>query len=124
QGAPPPANPATIRVELAALKRMFTLGLQAGKVAVRPYILSIEVRNTRSGFFEESDFRTVVGHLPHYLKPVARFAYLTGWRKGEILRLQWQQVDLDAGTVRLEPGTTKNDEGRLFLFAALPDLAS
>ena len=28
--------------------------------------------------------------------------------------LTWSQVDLQAGTVRLEPGTTKNQEGRTF----------
>ncbi|HUK62257.1 MAG TPA: tyrosine-type recombinase/integrase [Dongiaceae bacterium] len=32
-------------------------------------------------------------------------------------------MDFAAGTVRLEPGTTKNDEGRTFPFAALPRLA-
>jgi integrase len=31
-------------------------------------------------------------------------------------------VDFSAGIVRLEPGTTKNDEGRVFPFAALPEL--
>ena len=34
----------------------------------------------------------------------------------EILTLQWHQVDFDAGVVRLEPGKTKNREGRLFPF--------
>lgn len=52
------------------------------------------------------------------------FAYLTGWRTpSEILTLEWKQVDFSAGTVRLEPGTTKNDEGRVFPFAVLPELA-
>ena len=42
------------------------------------------------------------------------FAYFTGWRvRSEILRIRWPQVDLDAGTVRLEVNTTKNKNGRL-----------
>jgi hypothetical protein len=34
----------------------------------------------------------------------------------------WSQVDLDAGVVRLEPGTTKNREGREFPIRALLEL--
>ena len=61
--------------------------------------------------------------LTDLLKPVIEFAYLTGWRRGEILSLQWRQVDFQAGVVRLEPGTTKTLEGREFPFHALPALA-
>lgn len=43
------------------------------------------------------------------------FAYVPGWRiNSEVLPLQWRQVDLKAGEVRLDPGTTKNLEGRVF----------
>ncbi len=116
-------RPATIRNELAALKRMFSLAQQAGKLSHRPHIPSIEVRNTRTGFFEEPEFRAVHAELPVYLKPVMRFAYLTGWRaRSEVLPLAWRQVDFTAGTVRLEPGTTKNAEGRTFPFGVYPDL--
>jgi integrase len=31
-----------------------------------------------------------------------------------VLGLKWRNVDFKAGTVRLEPGTTKNKEGRMF----------
>jgi integrase len=101
---------------------MFTLGERAGKVSHRPHFPSIEVRNTRSGFFEESDLRKVLGELPADLRVLIEFVALTGWRIGEARPLQWRQVDLDAGTVRLEPGTTKNDEGRVFPISAWPRL--
>jgi integrase len=56
------------------------------------------------------------------LQPVIEFLYLTGWRTTEVLTLEWRQVDFTAGAVRLEPGTTKNDEGREFPFSVLPPL--
>jgi integrase len=39
-------------------------------------------------------------------------AYYTGWCQPEILGLTWNRVNLRARTVRLDPGTTKNQEGR------------
>ncbi len=52
------------------------------------------------------------------------FAFDTGWRiNSEVLPLQWRQVDVKAGEVRLDPGTTKNLEGRVFyLTSELKDL--
>jgi integrase len=53
------------------------------------------------------------------MMPVVTFAYVTGWRiNSEVLPLQWRQVDLKAGEVRLDPGTTKNMEGRVFYLTA------
>jgi integrase len=40
----------------------------------------------------------------------------------EALSLTWKQVDLTTKIVRLEPGDTKNDEGRSFPFGVLPTL--
>ena len=46
---------------------------------------------------------------------LSHFGYVTGWRiNSEVLQLQWRQVDLKLGEVRLDPGTTKNLEGRVF----------
>ncbi|HEX7407823.1 MAG TPA: site-specific integrase, partial [Candidatus Binatia bacterium] len=67
----------------------------------------------RTGFFERAELEGVRKQLPDYLQPLATFAYWTGWRRGELLTLEWRHVDLDAGTVRLDPGTTKNKQGRL-----------
>jgi integrase len=50
---------------------------------------------------------------------VVAFAYITGWRiDSEVLPLEWRHVDFDAGEVRLDPGTTKNREGRTFPMTA------
>lgn len=41
----------------------------------------------------------------------------TAWRiPSEVLPLQWRHVDFEARVVRLDPHTTKNDEGRTFPF--------
>ncbi len=54
-------------------------------------------------------------HLPEDLKPVVITAYVTGWRvHDEILTRQKHHLDLNAGWLRLDPGETKNGEGRMF----------
>jgi integrase len=110
---------ATVNRELAALKRMFRLGQIAGKVLHAPHIPMLEERNTRTGFFEEPDFRRWLVHLPADLQPLAEVAYLTGWRvHDELLTRQWLHVDFEHGWLRLEPGETKNGEGRMFPLTA------
>ena len=44
--------------------------------------------NAREGFLEPVDFEAVRAHLPADLADLAAFAYLTGWRKGEVVRLE------------------------------------
>jgi integrase len=104
-----------INRELTALKRMFTLAVQAGQILYRPHIPMLQENNTRTGFFEREQFEAVRSHLPAALQPVITFAYITGWRiTSEVLPLQWRHVDLKSHEVRLDAGTTKNREGRVF----------
>ena len=110
--------PASIKYDLAVLRRAFRLARRAGK-AVCPEFPTVEVSNTRQGFFKHGEFLALRDNLPDYLRLVVTFAYLTGWRvRSEILPLQWRQVDFDAGMVRLEPGTTKNKDGRVLSWTA------
>lgn len=108
---------ATINNELSALSRMFTLGIRAGKVGSKPYIAKLALCNTRKGFFEHDQFIAVLSHLPGDVRPVVEVAYITGWRiDSEILTRQRHHLDLKAGWLRLDPGETKNNEGRSFPF--------
>ncbi|MGE3512926.1 MAG: site-specific integrase, partial [Vicinamibacterales bacterium] len=112
--------------ELAIIKRMYTLAIRGGRLlpSHRPYVPMLQEHNVRTGFFEVEQFASVKAHLPAALQAVAEFAYLTGWRvRSEILPLEWRQVDFRAGTVSLDPGTTKNGEGRtIFMTKALREL--
>jgi integrase len=113
------AKNATINRELTVLKRAFSLGIDGGKITQKPKITMLRENNTRKGFFERELFETVRRHLLEGNQPVATFAYITGWRvQSEVLPLRWAQVDFEAGTVRLDPGTTKNGEARIFRMTA------
>ncbi len=93
---------------------MLNLGAQQTPPLVDrvPYIPTLKENNVRSGFFEHGDFLALREVLPDHLKGLVTFGYKFGWRVSEIKNLTWRQVDLNEGIVRLEPGTTKNDEGR------------
>jgi integrase len=70
-------------------------------------------------FFEAEQLARVLDHLPAYVRPVIKFAGITGWRvPSEVLPLEWRQVDLTAGDVKLDAGTTKNGDGRVFPLTA------
>ena len=84
----------------------------------------LRLDNVRQGFFTDEEVRAVLSHLPDWYAPAIEFAWRTGWRIGEVKGLTWSQVDFAAKTVRLEPGTTKNREGRSFPFGSLPALES
>jgi integrase len=75
----------------------------------------LKENNVRQGFFKRGEFVAFRNALPEYFRPVVTFAYYTGWRKEEILSHKWNQVDLNARTVRLHAGTTKSDKGRLVI---------
>jgi integrase len=110
-----PASNAEINRELALLKRMFSLALDAEKLLHRPKIPMLREDNVRTGFFEAEQLTSVLNHLPAEIQPVIEFAAITGWRiASEVLPLEWRRVDFDAGEVRLDVGTTKNDEARTF----------
>jgi integrase len=86
-----------------------------------PYIEKFpEQENARQGFFEQHEMEAIVGFLPAYLKDVLRFAYYTGWRKSEILTLEWKDVQGDV--IRLKPTIAKNKEGRMII--AVGELAN
>ncbi|HWR14961.1 MAG TPA: site-specific integrase [Terriglobales bacterium] len=102
---------ATINRFCQILGQAFKLGIERKRVSTVPIIKHLsEVGNERKGFFSESEIRSVITHLPDYLKDFILFAYITGMRRGEIKSLRWSDVHEDAITLR--PENSKNGEAR------------
>lgn len=106
------ATNGTINRELALLRRMFNLALEDGILRTIPHFPMLREASPRKGFLEYAEFQALRRELPEYLRSVVTMAYYTGMRLGEMLNIQWENADLEAAEIRLDPGATKNNEPR------------
>ncbi len=104
---------ASINRELAALKRMFSLAVEDGRISHSPHIPTLEEDNARQGFVDHGAFVSLRAHLAEYLRDPIAFLYFSGWRLGEMKALEWRDVDLVGRIVHLRPEISKNKDGRL-----------
>jgi integrase len=116
----------TVNRELGLLTRLFTHGLKNKRVVQVPDLDRLKEAAPRQGFFEDAHYEAVRRLLPEDVQVALTIAHTYGWRmQSEVLMLSRRQLDLEAGTLRLEPGTTKNDDGRVvYLTPELKDLLS
>jgi integrase len=107
------AKNATINRELAALKRMFNLGREHRKVREVPAFPHLKENNVRKGYLEDGQYRKLVEYFPElWFRALVEVGRTYGWRVNELLGMRVSQIALSSRTIRLEPGTTKNDDGR------------
>jgi integrase len=108
---------ASINRELAALRRMFTLAVQDGRLTSAPYVPTLEEDNTRQGFLDHGAFISLRNKLPPYLQDPITFLYFSGWRLSEMKALEWRDVDLVGKIARLRPEISKSKDGRVLPLA-------
>ena len=106
-----PIQAATVNRELSMLRKAFRLALRQKRIATLPVIDLLDGETVRHGFAEPGDFERLIIALPDHLKDFTRFAYITGWRIGEIRGLEWLKVNRDAQSIFL--GYSKNGEPRI-----------
>jgi len=107
---------ATVNRELAALRRAFALAIDQERLSAVPRVRLMADNNARQGFVTPADFERIVAELPEYLRDVARFGYLTGWRRREVITLEWSGVDLDGQRLTLRRERSKNGQPRTVPF--------
>lgn len=120
-------TPATLNRYMVAMAAVFTWAIEE-RLAPRGWthpcrgIRRLEEPDGRVRFLDEVErdrlFAACRASKYPRLYALALMAMLTGARKGELLSLTWQQVDLDAGTALL--GKTKNGDRRTLVL--LPQL--
>jgi integrase len=80
-----------------------------------PFFPMLAESAPRRGFLEPAGYAALAKECAQvglWLRAMFEIGSGYGWRLGEVLGLKVCQVDLLAGTIRLDVGTTKNGEGR------------
>ena len=118
-----PYSGTTVNKTVSLGRRIYYLAMDQGIVNSNPFARRGTFKEHPKGrYISDQDFRAILKHLPEYLKPVALTAYFTGMRRGEILGLNWNQVDLEQGTLDLSAEDTKTDEPRIIYLNSIPEL--
>jgi excisionase family DNA binding protein len=100
----------TINRELALLKTMFTLAMEEGYVTENPVkkVKMFSERDTvRDRVLSEDEEARLLGTAPARLRPVILVALNAGLRRGEILNLQWKNVDMEKRVLKIEKTKSK-----------------
>ena len=108
-------KPSTVNRLLATLKHMVNKGVQwemAGDGALKQVrnVKLLPENNRRLRFLSIEECQRLIECCHKNLKPIVIVALNTGMRRGEILGLKWEQVDLSHGFILLD--VTKNGERR------------
>jgi len=101
---------ATVNREFAALRRAMNLAYQDGTLERVPKFPVMRETGIRQGTYTREEFERIVGKLAPHLKAVAWFGYLTGRRRGELLQIRWEDVNLEEGFITIRANTTKTGQ--------------
>jgi integrase len=108
-------KPATANRLLATLKHMFTKAVEWDMVGDETLkrirkAKFLEENNRRLRYLSKEECEALINACDSHLRPIVVCGLHTGMRKGEILGLTWDRVDLNNGFILLDK--TKNGERR------------
>ena len=103
----------TINRELACMKHMYTLAVKWGETASNPvkHVSMFKERPSKMRILSYEEEQKLLEACNNTLRPIIITALETGMRRNEILGLRRRDVDLGAGSIRVEE--TKNGESRV-----------
>ena len=110
---------ASINRELSLLRAAYRLATRCTppKVMRVPYFPIVREDNVRTGFLRDDQYLRLAeecGNVGLWLRGLFEVAASYAWRKSEgAVNLRVKQIDLKNRTIDLNPGETKNREGRV-----------
>ncbi|MBF0489367.1 MAG: tyrosine-type recombinase/integrase [Candidatus Omnitrophica bacterium] len=105
-------SPARVNRNLACLKCMFNRAIEWSKAKENPVkrVKMLKENNKRLRYLEKEECERLIKASALHLQPIVITALNTGMRKGEILSLKWENIDLNRGIIYVL--NTKNGEKR------------
>jgi len=104
----------TVNRYLAILKRMFNIAIEWGYAKDNPVKrvkFYSEKDNLKERILTEVEEDRLLEASSEHLRPILVVALNTGMRRGEILSLKWEQIDLEVKEIRIE--STKSGKSRI-----------
>ena len=112
-------RPVSVNIEVRQIKAAFQTAVRWKLLEQSPFedVQECRVPNRAPVFFTKDDFERLLSIIKeNWLKELIVFAVLTGMRRGEILNLAWNKVDLVKKLINIESGRsfrTKFDKRRI-----------
>jgi integrase len=111
--------PATIDHEIGKTRTMISKAFDNRKISGETMRTFKTVKNllkkrsdVRDRILNHDEFNRLCEHSARYIKEVVMAGYYTGMRRGEILNLTWDKVDMKNRFINLEADDTKDKEKR------------
>jgi integrase len=94
----------TMNIDTRSLKPCLEYAMRRGYLQINPFRSFKEIRQPRKLplTFKDEEVSNLLAVVAEDLKLVISTAYLTGMRRGEIVFLQWNDIDFDERTIRVE----------------------
>jgi integrase len=125
-----PRSDRTVDVEMSILRKMFKKAYQWEWIQRNPFDRGEDLFYRKTGKRERAlspiEIRQLIDASSADLKPIILVAILTGLRKGDILNLQWKDIDLDTARITLTEQKTEKtriihlNQDMVMLFQNLP----
>jgi len=115
-----PYSGTTINKMVSLARRIYYLAMDAEVIKTNPFARRGTFKEEPKGqYIPNHEFWAIHKNLRAYLKPVILVGYLTGMRRGEILELTWNRVNIREGYIDLTPEDTKTEEPRRIYFNSI-----
>lgn len=97
-------SPVSVNVELRALRSIMSTAVRWNLIKENPFskVRLVRIPDVVPSFLTKADLQKLLSVVREgWLRDVILLAVLTGMRRGEILRLQWNQVDFDRRLIHI-----------------------
>jgi integrase len=109
-------SPVSVNMELRSLRAAMNVAVSWKFIETNPFLKLKQARvpESQPSYLTKQDFQRLIDQVKEpWLKEIIVFAVLTGMRRGEILNLRWEDVDLPRKVIRIHSRADfKTKQGR------------
>jgi integrase len=101
----------SINNRLTVLRRMLTVAVEWGKLGHAPKVKLVKLPSVHHRFLDFTESEALLDATAPAWRPMILIALRTGLRRGELLALRWEDIDLKAGTIHVQRNVWKDEIG-------------